>query len=199
MHKAFISYHHDNDQHFKTELVLIGSAYSVFIDKSVDTGAISDSLSPQQIRTKIRDEYLKDSSVTIVLVGEETQNRKHVDWEIYSSMFDGTVNKQSGILVIDLHSKHGISTFGNKEKSLVYPDEQSWVPIKSWNQVKDMNPCLPDRIIDNILAKNVTISVVPWYRIASNPDGLSKLIDWTFENRQNCEYDFHRPMRGRNS
>ncbi len=75
MHKVFISYHHDNDQAYKEALVQSG----IFIDASVDTGDIDDGLSDHAIRQKIRDEYLRDSSVTIVLVGSETKNRKHVD------------------------------------------------------------------------------------------------------------------------
>ena len=74
---------------------------SLFIDTSVDTGGISDSLSDESIREKIRDEYLRDSTVTIVLVGTETKRRKHIDWEIYSSMYDGAVNKKSGVLVLN--------------------------------------------------------------------------------------------------
>ena len=53
----------------------------------MDTGDISDELSDARIREKIRDEYLRDSTGTIVLVGTETKRRKHVDWEIYSSMY----------------------------------------------------------------------------------------------------------------
>ena len=102
MHKVFISYHHDNDQHHKDSLVTFGEQNQIFIDRSVDTDDISDGLSDESIRELIRDEYLRDSTVTIVLVGTETRHRKHVDWEIYSSMYDGRINKKSGILAIEL-------------------------------------------------------------------------------------------------
>ncbi len=95
MHKVFISYHHENNQDYKDCLVSMGKRHRIFIDRSVDTGDISDDLSDEEIREKIRDEYLRDSTVTIVLVGKKTKRRKHVDWEIYSSMFDGKVNKKS--------------------------------------------------------------------------------------------------------
>ncbi|MGL5684212.1 MAG: TIR domain-containing protein [Vagococcus fluvialis] len=36
-------------------------------------------MSDEQIRVKIRDEYLRESSITIVLFGKETAQRKHVD------------------------------------------------------------------------------------------------------------------------
>ena len=106
-HKVFISYYHHDDQAYKDMLVNWNEKSEVFIDKSVDTGDISDDLPAETIRQKIRDEYLKDSTVTIVLVGKETAKRKHVDWEIYSSMRDGVVNKKSGIVVILLPSVSG--------------------------------------------------------------------------------------------
>ena len=107
-HKVFISYHHENDQVYKDQLLDLNNEYDIFIDKSVDTEDIDDSLSDEDIRVKIRDEYLKDSTVTIVLVGIDTKNRKHVDWEIYSSMYDGVNNKKSGILVIILPSVYTV-------------------------------------------------------------------------------------------
>ena len=76
MHKVFISYHHAKDQYYKECLVNMGKQYGIFIDRSVDTGNISDDLSDQVIREKIRDEYLRDSTVTIVLVGLETKKTK---------------------------------------------------------------------------------------------------------------------------
>jgi hypothetical protein len=79
MHKVFISYHHANDQAFK-EALLEQIGHHHFIDASVDTGDISDDLDDQAIREKIRDDYLADSSVTLLLVGTGTKNRKHVDW-----------------------------------------------------------------------------------------------------------------------
>ena len=69
----------------------MGDKYEIFLDRSVDTGDISDDLSDESIRRKVRDEYLRDSTVTILLVGLQTKRRKHVDWEIYSSMIDGCI------------------------------------------------------------------------------------------------------------
>ncbi len=79
-HKVFISYHHANDQGYKESLNEWNknNGYDIFIDASVDTGDIDENLSDDAIRQKIRDEYLRDSSVTILLVGTETKNRKHV-------------------------------------------------------------------------------------------------------------------------
>ena len=79
--KVFISYHHRNDQCHKQALLDFNEEHGIFIDASVDTGDIDDSLSNQAIRRKIRDEYLANSTVTILLVGTETKYRKHSSGE----------------------------------------------------------------------------------------------------------------------
>lgn len=201
MHKIFISYHHANDQFYKERLLEINAQHQIFVDQSVDTGDISDELSDSAIREKIRDEYLRDSTVTIVLVGLETKRRKHVDWETYSSMFDGTVNKKSGILVINLPSTnctYFTATHAN-EKEVVYPENSSWVTINSREEYETRYPYVPDRIIDNLLKAEAKVSVTSWSKIESDPDKLSFLIGATFEDRGNCAYDLSRLLRRANS
>ena len=87
-HKVFISYHHLLDQEYKDYLEQLNEKHQIFINQSVKLGEIDDSSPTEQIREIIRDDYLQDSSVLILLVGLETKNRKHIDWEIYSSMSD---------------------------------------------------------------------------------------------------------------
>lgn len=195
----FISYHHARDQARKDELVEMGKRHSVFLDRSVDDGDIPEEWTPEQIRREIRDEYLRDSTVTIVLVGAETRRRKHVDWEIHSSMYDGSVNRRSGIVVIPLpgFGDAAHAAYGDEEKRLLYPDIRNWVHISDWEEMKSRHPYLPDRIIDNLVVPEVTISVAPWKRI--NEDTLRFLIDAAFRNRFNCKFDLRRPMRQANS
>ena len=200
MHNVFVSYHHYNDQAYKNALIEYGESFGVFIDKSVDTGEISEQLSDQAIRTKIRDEYLRGSTVTILLAGTETKGRKHVDWELYSSMFDGTRNKKSGILVINLPTvscSYFTAAHGDQEKRMIYPGINSWMSVDSRAEQSRRFPHLPERIIDNLAAPNARISVVPWDRLS--PERLKYLIDATFEGRGACEYDLSRPMRRRNA
>ena len=83
MHRVFISYHHARDQAYKDAIIHLNLLNSIFVDYSVNSGEINDEyLTDEQIRIKVRDEYLRESSVTIVLVGLETRFRKHIDWEI---------------------------------------------------------------------------------------------------------------------
>ena len=198
-HKVFISYHHRNDQEFKDELVEFGEKHNIFLDQSVDTGNISDDLTDQRIREKIRDEYLRDSSVTIVLVGTETQRRKHVDWEIYSSMFDGRVNKRSGILVVNLPTigyGNAWAPHGPEEKRVVYPHATNWQHCSGRKEFERRFPYMPSRITDS-LVRGVKISVTRWK--ALTPESLRFLIDAAFAIRRSCDYDLSAQMRRQNS
>ena len=199
MHKVFISHHHDNDQDYKDALVKFGEENQIFIDRSVDTGDISDGLSDEYIRELIRDEYLRDSTVTIVLVGTETRRRKHVDWEIYSSMYDGRINKKSGVVAIELPTTNGDSvtaSHGQQEKDL-YPDITAWTSINTRAEYERRHPYMPNRLIDNLLKPEARVSVVPWARI--NVSSLTTLVEAAFLDRASCEYDLSRPMRRANS
>lgn len=193
--KVFISYHHRNDQDYKESLLEFNRTQGIFIDASVDTGDIDDSLPSQTIRQKIRDEYLANSTVTILLVGTETKYRKHIDWELYSSMIDGRVNKRSGILVINLPSTN-CSTFTaahENEKEIVHPECQSWTTVTTRTEYAQRYPHMPDRIVDNLLKPESKISVVPWDKLTV--EKLKFLIEATFQDKDKCEYDMSREMR----
>lgn len=201
MHKVFISYHHGNDQSFKEQLQLFNLRNNIFIDRSVDTGDINENLPNQRIREIIRDDYLSDSTVTIVLVGTETKNRKHLDWEIYSSMIDGRVNKRSGILVITLPTTGCIyyTAAHDGEKERVYPVTTNWVTINTRTEYERRYPYLPARIIDNLLNENAKISVTNWDKIINSPFSLTFLIEAAHKDKQICKYDLSRPMRRANA
>ncbi len=201
MHKVFISYHHGNDQYYKSWLLEMNKRFPIFIDESVDTGDISDDLGDDAIRLLIRDEYLRESTVTILLVGIETKGRKHIDWELYSSMFDGRVNKKSGVLVINLPST-ACTYFDTRhvgEKQRLYPEVSSWQTIETRAEYELRYPYMPDRIVDNLLTKDAKISVVNWRKIEHDWQALQFLIDATHDDRASCSYDMGRRMRRANS
>lgn len=104
-HKVFVSYHHANDQHYKHLFeTRFGTHFGILERGSVELGDIDPNLQTETIRGRIRDEYLRDSSVTVVLVGTQTWQRKHVDWEIGSSLRHTQSNPRSGLLGILLPS-----------------------------------------------------------------------------------------------
>ncbi|MDE0301079.1 MAG: TIR domain-containing protein [Candidatus Poribacteria bacterium] len=104
-HKVFVSYHHDNDQEYR-ELFegLFSDIHDIMVSKSVQIGDIASNLKTETIRQKIRDEYLRDSTVTVVLIGPETWKRKHVDWEIGASIRQTEYSPRSGLLGILLQT-----------------------------------------------------------------------------------------------
>lgn len=198
-HRVFISYHHANDQFYKDELVHWGEENDIFEDWSVDTGDIPDELTDEQIRVKIRDEYLRDSRVTILLVGTETRNRKHVDWELYSSMHNTQQNKKSGIIVILLPSaKSDYFTASNdNEKKVLYPSVKNWIYINERAEYVRRYPYMPERIIDNLLKLEAKISVINWEDLTV--EGLRLMIENAYQNADTNQYDLSRTMRRRNS
>lgn len=100
-HKVFISYHHANDEAFRARFeFLFGTVAEAFVSRSVQVGDIDPGIATETIRRRIRDEFLRDSSVTVVLIGSQTWQRKHVDWEIYSSLRDTQFNPRSGLVGI---------------------------------------------------------------------------------------------------
>lgn len=105
-HKVFISYYHKEDQGYKEDFeTLFGD---IFINKSVGDGDIDDDLSADYIKRLIQKGYLTDTSVLVVLVGENTYKRKHVDWEI-SAALSKKVGGYSGLvgLCLPTHPNYG--------------------------------------------------------------------------------------------
>ncbi len=96
--KVFISYH-DEDREYKDRFARMMRDY--IIDRSVKVHDIDDTnLKTATIRQKIRDDFIADATVTVVLIGPCTWQRKHVDWEIGSSLRDTQRKSRCGLLGI---------------------------------------------------------------------------------------------------
>ena len=155
VHKVFISYHHENDQKYRNDFEeLFHDNHQIFISKSVQMGDIDPNLRTETIRQKIRNEYLSDSTVTVVLIGLETWKRKHVDWEISSSLRQTESNPRSGLIGILLPT---------------HP---------SCNQ-KTYDPhTIPPRLYDN--TKNNFAKIYDW---SINPEYVQNWIHGAFDRR----------------
>lgn len=205
-HKVFISYYHKDDQQYKDFLIdktefndSTRQNHSIFEDYSVREGEIRDEgLSSEQIRRIIRDDYIKDATVLILLCGKNTKHRKHIDWEIHAAMYDSDINPRMGILVINLPSiKQGIYA-GNENEKTILSDTQDWTHLETRREYEEHNPFMPDRIIDN-LVKDVPITVVDWDRVAYDVYALKRLIHNAYQRRTTNDYDHSRPLRHNNS
>ena len=141
-HKVFISFH---GQDIKRKEAFVRMMGKRIVDRSVDTGNIDDTgVKVTTVRQKIRDDYIADATVTIVLIGLCTWQRKHVDWEICSSVRKTKRNSRCGLVGILLpnHPDHGKRTFndrlisprladnceGDDPYSLIYDWPKPWKP-----------------------------------------------------------------------
>ena len=116
-------------------------------------------------------------------------------------MFDGKVNKKSGVLVINLPSTNCsyYTTSHSGEKEHIYPENDSWMSIDERTEYERRYPYISDRIIDNLLKSEAKISVVNWDKISIDIEKLRFLIDQTYNDKANCVYDLSRPLKRRDS
>lgn len=140
-HKCFVSYHVDDLDEVTAFLDDFGSE---FIARSVGVTEDDDfveSEDPDYIKRRIREKYLTDSTVTIVLLGECTWSRRFVDWEISSSLRNDSANRRSGLLAIPLPSMNNSSHLPDRVKD-------NWVkdaPDESYASV----PVIPVQRLDS--------------------------------------------------
>lgn len=204
-HKVFISYYHQDDQYYKDRLISMkevnqnGVSQSIFDDYSVHEDEIDDTgLSSEQIRRIIRDEYIKDATVLILLCGKNTKRRKHIDWEIHAAMFHTENNPRMGIVVINLPTIKQSIRAGSPEEKTLLSDSGEWRTLETRSDFESHYPYMPSRIIDNFV-KEVPITVAEWTRIENNPQILKRLIDNAFKRKDNISYDYSVPLRRQNS
>lgn len=111
-HKVFISHYHADDNAVSDFIEKFVDQESIFTPKIVgdDYDTTINSNNADYIMRKIREDYLADSTVTIVLIGDETHKRKYVDWEIASTLRNDLYNKRSGLIGIFLPNKNSRNT-----------------------------------------------------------------------------------------
>lgn len=170
-HKVFVSYHHANDQVYRDKFENLLRSADISVLKSVQIGDIDDeNLSDERIRQIVRDEYLRDSTVTVVLIGTETWKRKHVDWEIGSSIRNTEKNPRGGLLGIILPS---------------HPD---------YNKAKRTSGLIPQRLHDN--QKCGYAEIYDW---TTDTASIQKWIHDAFKIRREVNPDNSRPSLKRDS
>ena len=106
-HKCFVSYRVTDMEEVEEFLDAFGSE---FIPRSVGVTAEDDFIDSDDddyIKRRIRELYLTDSTVTMLLVGKCSWSRKFIDWELSSSLRNDSVNRRNGILGIELPSAVG--------------------------------------------------------------------------------------------
>lgn len=106
--KVFTSFHHHGDQRAVDDFIEeFSEQLEVFTDSSVERAADSEDV---DYLTQVCRDKIKNTSVTIVMVGKQTGGRKFVDWEILNT----------------LTRKHGL--VGIKVPGL--SDDEAWLPAR---------------------------------------------------------------------
>ncbi|KGJ88566.1 TIR domain-containing protein [Colwellia psychrerythraea] len=169
-HNVFISYHHKNDEAYKVEFErLFSDVYDILETRAVSDGDIDPYIQTETIRQKIRDHFIRSASVTVVLIGSETWKRKHVDWEISSSIRDTQQNSRTGLIGIIL------PTYPRSDTS------------------KYSGNTIPPRLKDNIDCKFAKI-----YNWSDDPLKVQQWIHEAFNRRKKINPDNSREMFGKN-
>ncbi len=119
-YKVYVSYHHcieDQECRNHFEEILLANQ-DVAIMKSTQIENIGPDLSAAAIRQLIKEKYLKDSTVTVVLIGSNTWKQRQVDWEIEASIETTQNNQISGLFGIVTPSYHKNDTFKYNEHTI---------------------------------------------------------------------------------
>lgn len=154
--KVFISYF-KGDKPWVDKLVRDygQSGNGVFIPRVVgviDEDDFVDSDDVDYIMQAIRDRYLQDSSVTIVVVGPCTHSRKFIDWEIKSSLTQPANGRPNGLLGLEI------------------PPPRDWAGNPIWHY-------LPDRFLKNYIQDRQDISYARYYVWPTSASDLRRWIE----------------------
>ena len=157
--RCFISYHHADELEVQAFLDTYSNAEAfthraLGLDMSKD---IVDSNDTNYVMRRIREQYMQNTSVTIIMVGQNTWKRRYVDWEIAASLRNGFGNPANGLLGIKLPSyAYGIQQY-------------------------------PDRLNDNLNAKGVANGTPCYARCIPYPTNSAELkesIEEAYQRRQ---------------
>ena len=160
-HKVFISYYHQDDQERKDQFLrMMGDR---IVDRSVDIGDIIDAGSPvPDTLRQIREDHISEATVTVVLIGPCTWQRKYVDWEIGATLRDTDMNPRCGLLGILLPS---------------HPD---------YEKTEHNLHLIPPRLADNLSGADPFAYICRWQgnRQRQGADNLQHLIHQAFTRRK---------------
>ena len=141
-HKVFISFHQDDREEVDNFIETFDEERNVFISRALGIGMNEDVINSSDVdyvMSRIRELYLIDSTVTIVLIGKFTWARRYVDWEIQSSLRHGRTVTANGLLGIKLSSYRNNEYPNRLNLNLKQNDEQEdcYARVISYPQRRD--------------------------------------------------------------
>lgn len=155
--KCFISYHHTDEDEVQQFIEDFDRDRDVLIARGIGasmTGDIINSESSDYIMSRIREKYLRDTTVTIVLLGRCTWARKFVDWEVAASLRNTAAYDRNGLLAITLPS---VASLVGRQ--------------------------VPGRVSDNIGGAEGDDGYARWWKYPTSSSGLANMIETAYDYR----------------
>ena len=102
-HKVFLSFHHADLDAVLAFIKKFDTGEDAFIYRAIAMpDDVINSDDPDYVMSRIRKDFLGDSTVTMVLLGACTWARKFVDWELQASLRQPAQGKPNGLLAVIL-------------------------------------------------------------------------------------------------
>lgn len=160
-HRVFVSYDHAHDQIYRDWFERLLRDYpDIRIAPSAGMGDISPGLGPEAVQQTIRDEHLRDTTLTVVLIGIETWKLRQVDWEIGASLRKVGQHPGSGLL------------------GLILPEYRRR-DLEKYNQYT-----IPPRLYDNIRCEYAII-----HNWSENPEDVRDWLEIASDRRETVPPD----------
>lgn len=135
--KTFLSYYHKDEQYKRYYENLFDD---LIVNKSVQKGDINSDNSDEYIKQLIQKDYLYDTTVLVVLIGDKTKHRKHVDWEISGALNRKVGDHYAGLLgiVLPTHPDYGKPNYqknhSNFPKRFLANYESGYAVMIDWTE-----------------------------------------------------------------
>ncbi|MEW5704940.1 MAG: TIR domain-containing protein [Pseudomonadota bacterium] len=127
--KCFVSYHHADQPWVDRFVNTFDHGQNLFIARGLgQTMAqdIIDSTDPEYVMRRIRELYIRDSTVTLVMLGRCTWARRYVDWEIQASLRAPQNGLANGLLAIKMPAFPEDGAFPDRlNRNLLTPEKKA--------------------------------------------------------------------------
>ncbi len=144
-HRCFLAHHAEDAEEVLDFVEVFGDG---IIPRSIGVTDDDDFINSDDnayVMSRIRQDYLGSTTVTIVLLGQCTWARKYVDWEIYSSLRLSKHSTRSGLMSVRLPSGEGAKRPARLEENLNSGDNDGYA--RAWSYPKSgpsLRSCVQD-------------------------------------------------------
>lgn len=174
MKKIYISCYENNDYDYKNKLIEKNFNRNNMLFGLINKEDINNEIFRKD-KTNfieiIKNKFLQDSEVLVLLVGEETKKRKSIDWEIRAAMTKTSLFDKCGILI-------------------VYLDDV----------IKKYHGKIPREILPKIISKNINnkdcfFLETTWNKFIHSYETIEKYINVAFAYGKMSKYELDKEIK----